>query len=110
MLKKRCVTKSHDKQNTTEAQSKTFIHMPHKLSKTRRCQLLGISRSSAYHKNLPPSEEDLKLMRLLDELHFQYPYKGSCRLIDNLWDEHGLPVRICPVAVVRWEKLHKFCW
>ena len=66
--------------------------MPHKLSKTRRCQLLGISRSSAYHKALPPSEEDLKLMRLLDELHLQYPYKGSRRLIDNLWDEHGLHV------------------
>tara|TARA_B100000949_G_C14079459_1_gene365180 strand:+ start:94 stop:498 length:405 start_codon:yes stop_codon:yes gene_type:complete len=31
-------------------------------------------------------------MRLLDELHLRYPYKGSRRLIDDLSDEHGLHV------------------
>ena len=31
-------------------------------------------------------------MRLLDELHLKYPFKGSRRLKDDLWDEHGLHV------------------
>jgi len=31
-------------------------------------------------------------MRLLDELHLRHPFKGSRRLRDDLWDEHGLHV------------------
>ena len=66
--------------------------MPHQLPKKRRCELLGIARSSAYHKPAEPSENDLKLMRLLDEIHLRFPFKGSRRLIDVLWDEHVLHV------------------
>lgn len=32
------------------------------------------------------------LMRLLDELHLRHPFKGSRRLRDDLWDDHGLQV------------------
>ena len=31
-------------------------------------------------------------MRLLDELYLRYPFKGSRRLRDDLWDHHGLQV------------------
>ena len=31
-------------------------------------------------------------MRKLDELHLRYPFKGSRRLRDNLWDRYGLQV------------------
>lgn len=31
-------------------------------------------------------------MKLLDELHLRQPFKGSRRLRDDLWDEHGLQV------------------
>lgn len=31
-------------------------------------------------------------MRLLDELHLRHPFKGSRRLRDDLWDDHGLHV------------------
>jgi len=31
-------------------------------------------------------------MRLLDELHLQYPFMGSRRLVDALWDEHQIHV------------------
>ncbi len=32
------------------------------------------------------------LMRQLDELHLKYPFKGSRRLKDALWDERGLQI------------------
>ncbi len=66
--------------------------MPHKLSKTRRCQLLEMPRSTAYFHSQPVSKNDLRLMRLLDELHLKRPHKGSRTLRDDLWDEHGLHV------------------
>ena len=31
-------------------------------------------------------------MRKLDALHLRYPFKGSRRLRDDLWDRHGLQV------------------
>lgn len=59
---------------------------------TRRCKLLSFSRSSAYYQSKDVSEHDLKLMRILDELHLKYPFKGSRRLRDDLWDEHGIHI------------------
>lgn len=66
--------------------------MSHKLNKTKRCQLLGISRSTAYYQPQNISEVDLEVMRLLDELHLKRPHKGSRTLRDDLWDDHGLQV------------------
>lgn len=52
---------------------------------TRQCQLLGLSRSSVYYEPATPvNEEDLMLMRLLDELHLKYPFMGSRRLKDGI--------------------------
>jgi putative transposase len=52
---------------------------------TRQCELLALPRSTVYHKRLPAvSDEDLALMRLLDELHLKYPFMGSRRLRDEL--------------------------
>ena len=41
----------------------------HKLSLARQADLLGISRGSLYYDHRPTSEDDLKLMRRIDELH-----------------------------------------
>ena len=60
------------------------IHAEHKLSKTRRCELLDMARSSAYYRPEPVSEEDLALMRLIDEIHLQWPFYGSRRMRDEL--------------------------
>ena len=38
------------------------------------------------------SDEDVDLMQRLDALHLRHPFKGSRRLRDDLWDEHGLRV------------------
>jgi putative transposase len=52
---------------------------------TRQCELLGVARSSAYYQGTEAvSEEDLSLMRRLDELHLKYPFLGSRRLKDEL--------------------------
>ena len=41
---------------------------------------MGISRSGFYYEPLPESEENLALMRRLDELHLARPVYGSRRL------------------------------
>ena len=51
------------------------------LSITRQCQLLALSRSSVYYRPAPVSDEDLAIMRQLDELHLLYPYFGSRKLV-----------------------------
>jgi len=59
---------------------------------SRQCQLLGIARSTAYYQPKPVPKADLDVMLLLDKLHLRHPFKGSRRLKDDLWDEHGLQV------------------
>jgi len=45
-----------------------MIEKDHKeLSIVRQCELLSINRSSYYYQPVPENEEDLKLMRLIDE-------------------------------------------
>lgn len=46
------------------------------LSVTRQCQLLGLPRASYYHRPQPESEENLRLMRLIDETYPAYPFFG----------------------------------
>ncbi len=60
------------------------IHAEHALPKTRRCELLDVARSTAYYRPKPFSEEDLELMRLIDEIHLQWPFYGSRRIRDEL--------------------------
>jgi putative transposase len=62
------------------------IHAEHELSKTRRCELLDVARSTAYYRPEPVSEADLALMRLIDEIHLQWPFYGSRRIRDELED------------------------
>jgi putative transposase len=67
------------------------VHTPHALSKTRRCQLLQLSRSTAYYCPEPVSAQDLVLMRLIDEIHLRLPFYGSRRVRDELQTQ-GHPV------------------
>ena len=64
------------------------IHTEHGLSKTRRCELLDVARSTAYYRAQLVSEEDLVVMRLIDEIHLRLPFYGSRRIRDEL-EEHG---------------------
>jgi putative transposase len=67
------------------------IHVEHTLSKTRRCQLLGVARSTAYYQPQSISDEDLALMRQVDEIHLARPFYGSRRIAEER-TERGQPV------------------
>jgi putative transposase len=50
------------------------------ISIRRQCELLGLNRSSLYYCPEPESEENLLLMRLLDEQYTCYPFYGVERM------------------------------
>jgi len=62
------------------------IQSAHALSKTRRCQLLDVARSSAYYRPQAVNDEDLMLMRVIDEIYLQWPFYGSRRIVGALED------------------------
>jgi putative transposase len=51
-----------------------------RLSIRRQCHLLGIARSGVYRPPRPANDDDLWLMRRLDELFLAWPFLGSRRL------------------------------
>jgi putative transposase len=61
-----------------------MIDRRHRLPVVQQCRVLGVARSSAYYVSQPISAADLALMRLIDELHLQYPFAGSRMLRDLL--------------------------
>lgn len=63
-----------------------MIDKSSELSVTRQCRLLHLSRSTAYYQPVGMREEDLQVMRLIDEIHLQRPFLGSRRLVDELSD------------------------
>jgi putative transposase len=50
------------------------------LSLCRQCELLGLSRSSFYYEPATESEEDLALMRLIDQQYTAQPVYGSRKM------------------------------
>ena len=68
------------------------------LSIARQCELLGLPRSSYYYAANPPSERDLRQMRLIDEEYTRRPVRGSRRMRDYL-EEQG--ERVCRDRVRR---------
>ncbi len=60
------------------------IHAAHELPKSRRCELLDVARSTAYYRPTPVSDDDLRMMRLIDEIHLELPFYGSRRIRDEL--------------------------
>ena len=50
------------------------------LSLARQCALVGISRSSWYYRPAGESPANLRLMRVMDELHLNCPWYGSRQL------------------------------
>jgi putative transposase len=61
------------------------------LSLSQQCRLVSISRSSFYYAPKGESEENLSLMRRIDELFLKYPFYGSRQMTRQLRRE-GLSV------------------
>jgi putative transposase len=54
---------------------------------SRQCVLLDLPRSTFYHAPKPVTDEELKLMALIDRCHLKYPFYGSRRIRDWLEDQ-----------------------
>jgi len=50
------------------------------LSIRRQCKLLGVARSNVYRLPRPANDDDLLMMRLIDELFTAWPFLGSRRI------------------------------
>ncbi len=74
-----------------------MIDREHKLPIRRQAEVLGISRGTVYYRPRPVSDEDLLLMRHLDELHLNYPFAGS-RMLRDLLRQQGVDVGRLHVA------------
>jgi len=54
------------------------------ISVRRQCDLLGVGRAGLYYSSRGESEENLKLMRLLDEQYTRTPFYGSRKMTEWL--------------------------
>jgi putative transposase len=63
----------------------------HQLSVRRQCGLLGLARSGIYRQPRPANDNDLALMRRIDELYTAWPFLGS-RRITALLRRDGPPI------------------
>ena len=61
------------------------------LSIRRQCRLLGLARSGVYRPPAPANDDDLGLMRRIDELYMTWPFLGSRRMA-RLLAEDDRPV------------------
>ncbi|MCH2078892.1 MAG: IS3 family transposase [Rhodobacteraceae bacterium] len=76
------------RQGRSVAERKEMTDRDHNLSLARQAELLGISRGSLYYEPRPVCEDDLRLMRRIDELHMEYPFAGS-RMMKGLLRQEG---------------------
>lgn len=65
-----------------------MIARPHPYySIVQQCQLLKVPRSTFYYRKTPASDDDLALMRRIDELYLKWPFYGSRRMVAELRGE-----------------------
>ncbi|GAB1450127.1 hypothetical protein MASR2M47_01830 [Draconibacterium sp.] len=78
---------------------KCYISENDMLSVRKQCELLDLSRSSIYYQAVGESEENLRIMRLMDEEFLEHPTHGSfkCKIF-YLWQGSGKPQTGAPVA------------
>lgn len=50
----------------------------------QQCELLAVNRSTLYYAPAEPDEEELALMRRIDELHLKHPFFGSRMMTQTL--------------------------
>ena len=65
-----------------------MIDKTHQLSVRQQSQLIQINRSTLYYKPKEISSTDLSWMRLIDEIHLDYPFMGS-RMIRDMLQRQG---------------------
>ena len=68
---------------------KTFTDTEHKLSLNKQCKLLHIAKSTLYYTPVKKfsTEWEIKLLNALNEIHSEFPYYGTRRLVTALENE-----------------------
>lgn len=61
-----------------------MIDHNHALPIAHQCRLLDVARSTVYYRKAATGEQDLSLMRLIDQLHLKWPFMGSRQIRDQL--------------------------
>ena len=74
-LKKNCTL--------THREKLSLLDREHAISLTRQCELLNISRASAYYQPVV-KEKDIAIMGLVDKIFTDYPFYGSRRIRHEL--------------------------
>ncbi|NCB40872.1 MAG: IS3 family transposase [Erysipelotrichia bacterium] len=62
------------------AERKQMINPKAKLTISRQCQLLSLSRSSFYSHNKAVSQQELDLMLAIDKIHLELPFYGTRKI------------------------------
>ena len=66
-----------------------MVEPEHKISVRRQCEMLRICRSGFYYESVPTSAGELRLMRVIDEIHLKWPFYGSRKIAKTLRTEGG---------------------
>jgi putative transposase len=72
-------------------EKRKMIEPAEKLSISRQCELVSLNRSTLYYQNKPVSEENIALMKKIDEIYTDSPDYGS-RQIRNTLRREGLKI------------------
>ena len=87
-----------------------MVEKEFEISQQKQCELLNIHRSGLYYKPLEEREENLKIMRLLDEQYFQTPFYGALKLL-ALLKENGFSINIKRVRrlmkLINWKTIYR---
>ena len=74
---------------TPVKQKKLQVETDHeKISIRRQCELLGLNRSTLYYSAEPMPDEDVQMMRMIDEIYTRCPFYGSRRITAQLNRDH----------------------
>lgn len=68
----------------------------------RQCELLSLSPSVLYYKPKPESQENLLLMKMMDELYMKHPYYGARRMQKSLL-KTGFKANIKRIRRLMWK-------
>jgi putative transposase len=63
----------------------SYVTENEKISIRHQCELIEISRSTVYYEPVGESEENLKIMRMMDENYLEHPTAGVLQMQDYLF-------------------------
>jgi putative transposase len=70
--------------DTVEVKRTMIEHTHPEISVRRQCELMGLNRSTAYHRPAGESEYNLLLLRLIDQQYTETPFYGWPRMTAHL--------------------------